>query len=450
MRIDADATTDGFPNFSTLNNGLSDIAYDANPSQMALLAFGLGVKAQADYSTAATSASITASWLHNLGYSSAAWSSNWNVVKPTVIANIEAREPVIVDFPGHMALLDGYNQTSDQFHVVLGWGGSDDGWYTLPNASAFAGTTITGQIEDFAYNLKPAVPLAASLAVNSQPTTINANAGFSISVLLRDITGATASSDHSTVTLAILAGPSGGVLNGDANAPAVNGIANFSGLSLSKPGDYTLAVSDSADSLSGFVSGTITVASGITLSPNALAAGTYGALFNQSITALGGVGGVTLSVSNLQNAIAGLSLPASATTSLNLTGTPLATGTETFTVTATDSDGGTASIDYSLTVNPAALTVTTNPQSKTYGQNNPTLTGTISGVIGGDGITVSYDTAAAPFSDPGGYAITATLSDPNNKLGNYTVTNNGNTLTIAKADQTIVWAAPAALPMEHP
>ena len=44
-------------------------------------------------------------------------------------------------------------------------------------------------------------------------------------------------------------------------------------------------------------------------------------------------------MSNIQNAIAGLTVPASGTGSLAITGTPTATGTETFTVTATDSAG---------------------------------------------------------------------------------------------------------------
>jgi hypothetical protein len=84
--------------------------------------------------------------------------------------------------------------------------------------------------------------------------------------------------------------------------------------------------------------------------------------YNQTIAALGGTGTVALSVSNLQNAIPGLTLVNSGTGSLTISGTPTKSGTETFTVTATDSVGDTASANYSIWVNPAmALSPTTLP-----------------------------------------------------------------------------------------
>ena len=71
---------------------------------------------------------------------------------------------------------------------------------------------------------------------------------------------------------------------------------------------------------------------------------------------------LTLVVSNIQNAIAGLTIASGGTTSLAIGGTPTATGTETFTVTATDSVGGTTFTNYSITVNPAVtLTLATLP-----------------------------------------------------------------------------------------
>ena len=75
--------------------------------------------------------------------------------------------------------------------------------------------------------------------------------------------------------------------------------------------------------------------------------------YSQTITASGGTGTLTLAVSNIQEAIAGLKVPASGTGSLAISGTPTAAGTETFTVTATDSLGATANTNYSITVNPA-------------------------------------------------------------------------------------------------
>ena len=96
-----------------------------------------------------------------------------------------------------------------------------------------------------------------------------------------------------------------------------------------------------------------------------------------------------------------------------------------------------------LNVTPATLTVTPDNLSTVYGQGNPTLTGTLSGVVGSDGITASYNTTAGQFGDVGIYPITATLNDPNNCLSNYNVTVNSGTLSVTPAEQTITWANPA-------
>ena len=60
-----------------------------------------------------------------------------------------------------------------------------------------------------------------------------------------------------------------------------------------------------------------------------LPAGTTNVAYNQLIAASGGTGNISLVVSNVQNAIAGLTVPGSGTNSLAITGTPTATGTET-------------------------------------------------------------------------------------------------------------------------
>jgi hypothetical protein len=81
-------------------------------------------------------------------------------------------------------------------------------------------------------------------------------------------------------------------------------------------------------------------------------------------------------------------------------------------------------------ITPAPLTVTVNNQSRLVGTSNPTLTGTLRGVVGGDSITVSYATTANPSSAPGAYPITATLQDPINRLLNYTLTNTPGALAV--------------------
>ena len=90
-----------------------------------------------------------------------------------------------------------------------------------------------------------------------------------------------------------------------------------------------------------------------------------------------------------------------------------------------------------LSVAQAALTVTANNATRSYGSPNPAFSGNISGIQNGDNITAIYGSAATPASPVGSYDITSTLSDPGNKLSNYTVTRNRGTLTITAVTVTI-------------
>ncbi len=161
----------------------------------------------------------------------------------------------------------------------------------------------------------------------------------------------------------------------------------------------------------------------VTLSPAALAADTINVPYNTTITAGGGTGAITLTVSNIQNAIPGLNVPASGTGTLAVTGIPTATGTETFAVTATDSLNNTTTADYAITVRNAVPTLSSVSISSAMDLGNQaTLSGTINGpanqpftldVNWGDG------TATQSFNLPAG---TTTFSEPHTYLtaGAYT------------------------------
>jgi hypothetical protein len=123
------------------------------------------------------------------------------------------------------------------------------------------------------------------------------------------------------------------------------------------------------------------------------------------------------------------------------------TGTGSITVQATQQGDGVnwaaaTPVSVSFTVTPAVLTVTPNSTFVAFGAAIPTLTGALTGVVAGDGITVSYTTTAAQGSPVGTYPITAMLDDPNNKLGNYSVTNTPGTLAVTQAPQTINFVSP--------
>ena len=59
----------------------------------------------------------------------------------------------------------------------------------------------------------------------------------------------------------------------------------------------------------------------------------------------------------------------------------------------------------------AALTLTADDKSKVYGDANPVLTGSISGIKNGDAITATYSTSATVATGVGSYAVLPTAVD---------------------------------------
>ena len=93
-----------------------------------------------------------------------------------------------------------------------------------------------------------------------------------------------------------------------------------------------------------------------------------------------------------------------------------------------------------LTVTPAALSVTAANASRIYGDPNPAFSGTITGIKNADNITATYASAAVATSAVGQYPIIPTLVDPGAKLGNYTVSSNNGTLTVSPAPLSVTAA----------
>jgi hypothetical protein len=86
-----------------------------------------------------------------------------------------------------------------------------------------------------------------------------------------------------------------------------------------------------------------------------------------------------------------------------------------------------------LTVTQAPLTVTANSAIRQYGTPNPVFSGTISGLLNNDPISVNYNCAATQSSPAGSYSIVPSLNDPQDKAPNYAVTLQNGTLTITVA-----------------
>lgn len=123
-----------------------------------------------------------------------------------------------------------------------------------------------------------------------------------------------------------------------------------------------------------------------------------------------------------------------------VTANPLAIGS--FTVTASLPTGITptptpTSVNFTLNVTPATLTVTANNATRPYGQPNPQFSSSASGFVNGDSASdtitgfAAFTTTATLTSPPGSYAITPTQGSL--AAANYTFSFLPGQLTIVKA-----------------
>src|SRR5207249_3092382 len=89
-----------------------------------------------------------------------------------------------------------------------------------------------------------------------------------------------------------------------------------------------------------------------------------------------------------------------------------------------------------FTIDKKTASVTPNAKSKTYGDVDPALTGTLTGFLAADGVTATYSRAAGETVGGSPYTISATLS-PAGVLGNYQITYNTAELTIDKKTASV-------------
>lgn len=170
----------------------------------------------------------------------------------------------------------------------------------------------------------------------------------------------------------------------------------------------------------------------VTLSPATLPSATVGSSYSQTISASGGSAPYTFAVTNG-------TLPATFSLSTGgvLSGNPTATGSATFTVTATDANGCTGALVYTLNINPAgACTYTVSPQSLSFPS---------SGGIGRVTVTTdsgcSFTTSGAPAwitgltpTGTGTQTLTFTVAANNDTTPRTaTLTIAGQTVTVSQA-----------------
>jgi uncharacterized repeat protein (TIGR03803 family) len=286
---------------------------------------------------------------------------------------------------------------------------------TGTNAIVISGTPTGPGIETFTVTATDSI--GASIA-ESYTLTVTSPIAFSPTSLPADTVNVaynqtiTTSGGTGTVTLTVsgiigsipgLTIPSSG-----SNSLAITGTPTASGTV-----SFTVTATDpGGDTSTNNYS--ITVNPVLSLTPGSLPQDTISTVYNQTITAGGGTGSVTLSVSGVMGAIPGLTVPSSGTGSLIISGTPTATGTETFTVTATDSLGATTATMYSITVNPGLIISPGSLPADTVGvPYNQTIvasggTGTVTLTV--SGVSGAITGLNVPVSGTGSLSITGTPS----------------------------------------
>lgn len=175
----------------------------------------------------------------------------------------------------------------------------------------------------------------------------------------------------------------------------------------------------------------------IAISPLSLPDTTVGTPYDQTISATGGAGSITFSVSQG-------SLPSGLTLGSDgqLSGTPTASGTFVFSISATDSFGCSAAQTYTLNI--SCLTIDISPLSLPNGTNGVPYNQTISATGGTGAITFSVTAAALPPGltlandgaltgtpdTSGTYVFTVTATDSFGCSANHTYTLNINCSTL--------------------
>ncbi len=144
LYIAADGSTPGTVSFSVINEKLAD--YDlSSADDAAALVYACGVIQKAAYGTDATSTAWQTDLFYRAGFESVNearlywdtkpyWGVEGNISDAgfeVLIENLTAGRVVGTSYPGHALVIDGYDSTTDTFHINFGWGNSSSTrWYT--------------------------------------------------------------------------------------------------------------------------------------------------------------------------------------------------------------------------------------------------------------------------------------------------------------------------------
>ncbi|MCD6366099.1 MAG: C10 family peptidase [Bacteroidales bacterium] len=196
--IDDDYSQHGFPSFPELNDSLDALNshyqnnIPATNEEAASLSFACGVAATQVYTSSGSGTFGVSQALdayHKFGCNTVELLYDSDTSLYSHLAqNMKDSLPAhlaLVDSAwttGHNVVVDGYN-SNNYFHVNFGWGGSNNGWYLLPDEMPYNLTVIEGLIVDI---MKPQTSSTQETTNNINPRIFPNPATKVISIRLND------------------------------------------------------------------------------------------------------------------------------------------------------------------------------------------------------------------------------------------------------------------------
>jgi hypothetical protein len=277
---------------------------------------------------------------------------------------------------------------------------------------------------------------ATQLVVTTQPpTSLTAGAGFGLTVTAEDALGNVDTSFNGRVTLSLASNPGNATLGGTYSMPAVNGVATFTGLSLTQAGSGYVLIGSSG-TLTAATSNPLSVTPGaatrLVLTPQPAGSVDMDTAFGLVVAAEDAYGNVATGYQGtvqFSSSDSKAVLPAGYTFAAADTGahlfpfTPKTAGDETFKVTETSNNAVAGSA--TITVNRAAPTVSVADPGGPYNGSSYTASASATGVGGATlagNFTYTYYSGTSATGTPlpgapssaGTYHVVATFasSDP--------------------------------------
>jgi filamentous hemagglutinin family protein len=301
------------------------------------------------------------------------------------------------------------------------------------------GGTAAGAVNAGSYSLVPSGLTASNYAISY------ANGALTVNPATLTYSAATASRSYGAANPGFT-GSVTGFVGSDTLGSATTGTPSFASTATTNTGAGSHAIDGSGLTAANYVFAQAAGnATALTITPAPLTVAAHNATKTYDGLAYGGGNGVSYSgfVNGETSAVLGGSLSYGGDSQGALHAgsyaiTPQGLSAANYALSYT---GGT------LTVNPAALTVTVTPVSRSYGAANPGFASSVTGFVNGEtlasatGGSLAYSTGATTTSGVGSYGVSATGLTANH--GNYVISQaagNSSALTVTPAPLTVTAA----------